>query len=292
MTTTATIPNFIYGTAWKGARTADLVYTALRCGFRAIDSAAQPEHYNEPGAGDGLRRAVAEGLVQRQDVFIQSKFASPKNQRRTPPYNRHAPLVDMVRQSVESSLRSFTVPGQEPYLDSLLLHTPMENLLDTVTVWRTLESYVPHRIRNLGMCNVTLDVVRALHYRLYVKPAFIQNPFNVNGGFDADLRRYCRNEDMVYQSFWTLTANSALVQSQVVEYLAQMAGVHVVPAYFSLVLGLGSIAILNGTTQENSMIGDLQGVEKVFAWAQGEEGSAIWQLAMVEFKSLVGDADT
>ncbi|RCI16565.1 hypothetical protein L249_2434 [Ophiocordyceps polyrhachis-furcata BCC 54312] len=284
------IPNLIYGTAWKQDRTADLVYTALRCGFRAIDSAAQPQHYHESGAGHGLRRAVAEGLVRRDHVFIQTKFTPAESQRHTAPYDLCAPLVDMVRQSVGSSLRSFTVPGQEPYLDSLFLHTPMKDLQDTVTVWRTLESYVPHQIRSLGICNVTLDVIRALHHGMTVKPSFVQNPLDKHRGFDADLRRFCRQRDMVFQSFWTLTANTDLAQSQVVRHVAQMAGVQLVPAYFSLVLGLGAIAILDGTTQEENMMSDLQGVEKVSAWAQGAEGSLIWQAALVDFKKLVGDA--
>jgi diketogulonate reductase-like aldo/keto reductase len=36
-----------YGTAWKKDRTKDLVYQAIKSGFRAIDTACQPKHYNE-----------------------------------------------------------------------------------------------------------------------------------------------------------------------------------------------------------------------------------------------------
>lgn len=72
-----TTANFIYGTAWKKHRTASLVYAALRCGFRAIDSAAHPEHYDEAGVGDGLRRAVVEGIVRRQDLSVGLPIDSP-----------------------------------------------------------------------------------------------------------------------------------------------------------------------------------------------------------------------
>lgn len=64
------IPRLVYGTAWKKDQTADLVYTALRAGFRGIDTAAQPKHYDERGVGEGVRRAVAEGIVKRQDLFV------------------------------------------------------------------------------------------------------------------------------------------------------------------------------------------------------------------------------
>ena len=64
------IPRLVYGTAWKKDQTADLVYRALRAGFRGIDTAAQPKHYDERGVGEGVRRAVAEGIVKRQDLFV------------------------------------------------------------------------------------------------------------------------------------------------------------------------------------------------------------------------------
>lgn len=41
-----TIPNMFYGTAWKKERTSDLVALAIKSGFRAIDTACQPKHYN------------------------------------------------------------------------------------------------------------------------------------------------------------------------------------------------------------------------------------------------------
>src|SRR5271170_4497332 len=50
------IPKLVYGTAWKKDRTADLVYNAIKSGFRGIDTAAQPRHYQESLVGDGIRR--------------------------------------------------------------------------------------------------------------------------------------------------------------------------------------------------------------------------------------------
>ncbi len=64
------MPKLVYGTAWKKDATANLVYTALKVGFRGIDTAAQPKHYNEQGVAAGFKKAVAEGLVKRADVFV------------------------------------------------------------------------------------------------------------------------------------------------------------------------------------------------------------------------------
>ena len=56
ITTTAGLkmPRIIYGTAWKKERTADLVVKAIQAGFRGIDTACQPKHYNEPLIGAAL----------------------------------------------------------------------------------------------------------------------------------------------------------------------------------------------------------------------------------------------
>lgn len=64
------IPKFVYGTAWKKDRTADLVYKAIKNGFRGIDTAAQPKHYDEASVGRGVARAVTDGLARRQDLFV------------------------------------------------------------------------------------------------------------------------------------------------------------------------------------------------------------------------------
>jgi diketogulonate reductase-like aldo/keto reductase len=73
-----------YGTAWKKQHTADLVTKALKTGFRAIDTACQPKHYNEPGVGQGIQ----ESGVPRDQLFIQTKFTSLNGQDPTNiPYN-------------------------------------------------------------------------------------------------------------------------------------------------------------------------------------------------------------
>jgi diketogulonate reductase-like aldo/keto reductase len=67
------MPKLIYGTAWKKDKTADLVYNAIRAGFRGVDTAAQPKHYHEAGCASGVRRAIAEKIVTRQDLFVSDE---------------------------------------------------------------------------------------------------------------------------------------------------------------------------------------------------------------------------
>lgn len=75
------LPVLVYGTAWKKDRTTDLVYQALAAGFRAVDTAAQPKHYREDLVGEGIRRALRDGIVRRDDLHVGASvpvlFAHP-----------------------------------------------------------------------------------------------------------------------------------------------------------------------------------------------------------------------
>ena len=79
LTTSAGVkmPWLIYGTAWKKERTADLVVKAIQAGFRGIDTACQPKHYDEPLVGSGLQRLKDSG-VEREALFPKGDYVSPR----------------------------------------------------------------------------------------------------------------------------------------------------------------------------------------------------------------------
>ena len=86
----------IYGTAWKKERTEALVTLALRSGFRAIDTACQPKHYNEAAVGTAVATLIAMGELEREQLFLQTKFTSLDGQDHRVPYDRHAQLPEQV----------------------------------------------------------------------------------------------------------------------------------------------------------------------------------------------------
>ncbi|CCM03125.1 uncharacterized protein FIBRA_05246 [Fibroporia radiculosa] len=59
---------------WKVTKStcADTVYNALKAGYRLLDGAG--DYGNEKEAGEGLRRAISDGIVKREDVFVTSKL--------------------------------------------------------------------------------------------------------------------------------------------------------------------------------------------------------------------------
>ncbi len=211
------MPRLIYGTAWKGERTAALVESALRAGFRGIDTAAQPKHYDEAGVGAGFTPA---GLPPREVLYLQTKFTPPSGQDPTRlPYDLNASLAIQIAQSVASSRANL----RTAYLDALVLHAPLESRARTLLAWRAMEQLVEQgTVRQLGISNCyALAEFDALYRAATIKPAVLQNRFYARTRHDRELRAYCRAHAVVYQSFWTLTANPDALASSSLRLLAQ-----------------------------------------------------------------------
>jgi hypothetical protein len=62
---------FIYGSAWKGSMTKDLVVEAVSAGFTAVDTAAQPKHNREDLVGEALREVLRRSIVRREDISVR-----------------------------------------------------------------------------------------------------------------------------------------------------------------------------------------------------------------------------
>jgi diketogulonate reductase-like aldo/keto reductase len=213
-------PKIVYGTAWKKGDTERLVATAIRLGFRGIDTACQPKHYDEAGVGAGVVACLNAELT-RGDLFLQTKFTplSGQDPKRVP-YGPGAPLPEQVAQSFAASLRNL----QTDYLDSLLLHSPLANAKETMKVWRAMESLVDTGgIRQLGISNCyRLDQLDSLYTSARVKPAVVQNRFHAESNYDREIRAFCRKQGITYQSFWTLSANPHVLAHDTITTLASM----------------------------------------------------------------------
>jgi diketogulonate reductase-like aldo/keto reductase len=289
----AALPAFVYGTAWKKGATSDLVYQALCNGFTAVDTAAQPKHYREDLVAEGISRAIKDRKVKRSELYIQTKFTSVAGQNPDDmPYDSKSPLQEQVNTSVISSLKNFdfgdVVPEGEDaqYIDTLVLHSPMPTLNETLEVWETLEQYVPGEIKNLGISNCNLFTLMDLYERARIKPSVVQNRFYPGTKFDIGVRQFCKEKRIVYQSFWTLSANPDLVWSTEVGTLADKLGISPQAALYGLVLGLGNVSILNGTKSVKHMSEDWQAAGKIreYALSHPEE----WASTMTLFRKLIG----
>jgi diketogulonate reductase-like aldo/keto reductase len=211
-------PAIIYGTAWKKSDTEGLVHIALNQGFRAIDTACQPKHYDEAGVGAGIAASL-DGNLSRADLYLQTKFTSLTGQDpNRVPYDPRVPLADQVTQSLAASLRNL----RTSYVDCLILHSPLEDARQSLVAWRAMESLAAGgAVRQLGISNCYhLEQLDLIYKAASIKPSVLQNRFYAATGYDRELRAYCIQHHISYQSFWTLTANPQILAYSTVAALA------------------------------------------------------------------------
>ncbi len=254
MTSGIAMPHLLYGTAWKKDKTADLVVTAVKYGFRGIDTACQPKHYNEAGVGEAIQRLASEG-ISRKELYIQTKFTPLNGQDPlTIPYDRRASLHEQVTQSFEVSKKNLGVND----VDGLILHSPLENMDRSMTAWQAMEQiYLQKGTRQIGISNCyDLEMLKQLYEAAFIKPAILQNRFYQDTGYDYDIRQWCQEQKIIYQSFWTLTANPQILSSEAVQKAAQAYQKTAAQIFFRVLAETG-IVPLTGTCSDKHMKEDL-----------------------------------
>lgn len=111
-----------------------VVYNAIKTGYRLIDTAAA--YMNEEAVGKAVARAVADGLVKREDLFVTTKVWVQDMRNEETAYS-----------AVKSSLAKLSLE----YLDLILLHQPMG---DYFAAYRGLEkAYDEGLTKAIGVSN-------------------------------------------------------------------------------------------------------------------------------------------
>ena len=251
-----TIPTFLYGTAWKEDQTEALTLLAIESGFAGIDTANQRRHYYEAGVGKALQKALSENNKQRSDFFLQTKFTYAAGQDHRLPYDPKADYTTQVRQSFESSLDHLNTT----YVDSYILHGPAssQGLNDADwEVWHAMENLQKSgSVKLLGVSNISFDQLELLVEKSEVKPAFVQNRCFARTQWDKRIRALCRANDIIYQGFSLLTANSTELNRPELLAISKRLGCSVAQVVFRFALQVGMIP-LTGTSSKSHMKEDL-----------------------------------
>lgn len=252
-------PRLTYGTAWKKDATADLVYNALMAGFRHVDTACQPKHYNEAGVGEGWTRAAHDLGLHRNDIWLQTKYTSIDGQDRNQPlpYDPNASKEDQVRQSLATSLENL----QTDYVDSLVMHGPEQNWEDMFKVWNTMEELVDEgKVKQIGISNLYHPPALVhLYEHSRIKPSVVQNRFYDATGYDVSIRKFCLQHEIEYQTFWTLSSRH-FTTHPVVKSMSKERHVSPETLLYALVMKLGHTP-LDGT--KNHMDEDMELLHRI-----------------------------
>ncbi|MBM10214.1 MAG: xylose reductase [Magnetovibrio sp.] len=250
------IPPFLYGTAWKEDQTAHLTGLALEQGFCGIDTANQRKHYNEIEVGHAIQRAEATNLIDRSDLFLQTKFTFRQGQDERLPYDPLAPIERQVEQSFMSSLGHL----KTDFIDSYVLHGPTtrtELKSDDWAAWSAMEKlHSSGRARLLGVSNMTLKQISTLCNEAYIRPHFVQNRCYATQGWDQQIRQFCTANRMVYQGFSLLTANRNVWKHDEIAQIAKRYRKSKGQIIFRFAIDIGMVALI-GTTNITHMREDL-----------------------------------
>lgn len=126
------------------------VYWALEAGARLIDTAKA--YGNEDGVGRGIQKAIDDGIVTREEIFVTTKLWTD----------------DYSEAGIEGALERLGLD----YIDLLLIHQPMG---DYTEAWKLMEqAYKDGKLRAIGLSNFSDEQFAALAADAEVLPAVLQ----------------------------------------------------------------------------------------------------------------------
>ena len=152
------------------------VYEALKLGYRLIDTANA--YLNEKEVGNALRKAISEGIVTREEVFVSTKL--------------WATLYENEN-SVDDTLNRLGLD----YVDLLFIHQPSGNFM---AGYKQLEkAYKEGKARSLGISNFYGDKLETLLAKSEIKPHVVQleaHPYCTEGDvMNADIFDFTLTEE-------------------------------------------------------------------------------------------------
>lgn len=167
------MPTLGLGTwTFTGEECEEAVYEALKDGYRLIDTA---QYYgNETEVGNALKKAINDGIVKREDVFITTKVS---------PLNYGNP-----EESIDESLKKLGLD----YIDLFLVHQAGENDENVYAV--LCQAVKDGKVRSIGISNFyNLEEYERITKNADIKPAVIQNEnhiFYQNSQLQKDVSKY------------------------------------------------------------------------------------------------------
>ena len=209
----------------------DAVYTAISYGYRHIDTAQL--YFNEAEVGQGIGKAIADGLVSREQLYVTTKLNN----------NNHAPAD--VERSFDESLAKL---GSD-YVDLFLVHWPMPNRadLDMVATWKAMTKLLDDgRLRSIGVSNFLPEHIERISQAIGVMP--VNNQIELHPQFmNRPSADYCRQHGIAVTA-WSPLARGRVFDTPQVTTVAQQLGVTPAQAVLRWHIQLGNVVIPKSVT--------------------------------------------
>ena len=212
-------------------------YWALKAGFRLIDTARI--YGNEEAVGRGLKRAIDEGIVTREGVFITTKMWTSD--------------FDNGDAAVDASLEKLGLD----YIDLMILHHSQPS--NDVDAYQAMERAVADgKLRSIGLSNYyePEDFDRLVNATT-IKPAILQNethPYHQSGEMKEHIAQY----GTVLESWFPLGGRGntqTLFNDETISRIASSHGVSSAQLIIRWHLQAGNICI-PGSSNEQHIVED------------------------------------
>ena len=224
---------------------AQAVYQAIEAGYRHLDSAA--DYGNEKQVGEGIARAIADGLCSRDELWVTSKLWNTYHRQEHVEAACRKSLDDLGLDYFDLYLVHFPialsyVDFNDRYPPEWLFDPAAENpgmQLDAVPLsetWGAMEQLVQNGLaRQIGVCNYSASLLHDLMSYARIKPAMLQiesHPYLTQEAllrtaqqYNIAVTAFSPLGALSYVSIDMASANDSVLTEPVVVAAAQRAGV-------------------------------------------------------------------
>lgn len=186
-----------------GSEAANAVTTAIKNGYRSIDTAFV--YKNEEGVGQGIKEGLKATGLSRKDLFITSKVWNSD-------------------QGYETTLKAYSDSLNRlglDYLDLYLIHWPVAGKYKDT--WRALETlYKEKKVRTIGVSNFHIHHLEDLLKDAEIVPAINQVEFHPRLAQIA-LRQFCKTKEIQFEA-WSPLMQGGLFDNAILKEISEKHG--------------------------------------------------------------------
>ena len=187
-----TIPSIGFGIHHldEGALAIDTTYNAIKTGWRLLETASS--FFNEKSLGLGIKQAIDEGIVKREDLIISTKLQDEMQG------------FEFTNIAFQDSLKKLGVD----YIDIFAIRLPLIKEDDWKTPlidsWRAMEElYNQGKIKVLAVSNFAKSHLEFLLENAKIKP--IINQLEIHPKFQQKgLQKLCKDNNIIVSSWRSL----------------------------------------------------------------------------------------
>ncbi len=217
----------------SGSEAENSVYWALRDGYRLIDTARI--YGNEADVGRGIQRAIDEGIVTREEIFVTTKMWTDD--------------FDNGAEAINASLERLGLD----YIDLMILHHSQPS--NDVEAYQAMEQAVSEgKLRSIGLSNYyTPEDFDRLVNATSITPALLQNethPYHQSMEMKEHLQQY----GTVMESWFPLGGRGntqTLFNDEVISGIAEAHGKTSAQIILRWHLQAGNIAIPGSSNEDH-----------------------------------------